>query len=212
MQEDLLKMIGLVFGSGIAGAFLSFKLGNRKQDNSEFTSVVKEYKQLVDEYKKDVNLLRDEVRQLKIYNANKRDEVTTLRNQLMIFESSHSDIPIPVWLKDTRGRMLFLNKEYENIILNPIGKKAGDYIGQLDTAIWDKETSMKFIEHDREVMKKKRPIEFSEDWIGANGVRFQGRVIKYPRFLNGKTVIGVGGIIIEIKTILDYADNEELQS
>lgn len=208
MQEDILKIIGLVFGSGIAGAFLSFKLGNRKQDNSEFTSIVSEYKELVLDYKNEVLQLRIDVDNLTKYLQEKRDEVKTLRNQLMIFESSHSDIPIPVWLKDTQGRMLFVNQEYENQLLNPIGKTADDYIGSLDKHIWGKDVANVFIENDREVMRKKRPIEFTEKWVGANGQLMEGRLIKYPRFLNGKTVIGIGGIIIEIKKV--YANNKKL--
>ena len=52
-------------------------------------------------------------------------------------------------------------------------------------------------------MRKKKPIEFIEKWYGANGVKIEGRLLKYPRFLNRNTVIGIGGIIIDAKVVKD---------
>jgi len=203
MDSEILKTISIVLGAGGLGAFLSYKLGNRKQDNSEFVSVMAEYKALVAEYKTEVVKLREEVELLKNDSQQKKESLQNLRNQLLIFESSHVDIPVPMWLKDTKGTMLFLNEEYSRILLNPIGKTTGDYIGFTDFDVWDKATAKAFVSHDKEVMRKRKSVQFKETWRGANGTLYEGSVLKYPRFLNNKTIIGIGGIILEIKEIKD---------
>ena len=201
MSNELLKILGIIFGAGGMGAFLSYKLGNRKQDGSEFSAVVQEYKDLLEGYKKEVVQLRKDVDGLKELFKEKHDEVIALRNQLMIFESSHVDIPVPIWLKDTNGVMLFLNEEYERKILQPIGKTMDDYIGKKDSDVWGDITGKMFTDNDKKVMRLKKPVQFIETWEGLNGDVFQGVLIKYPRFLNNKTVIGIGGLIMNIKKV-----------
>lgn len=199
MNEELLKIIGIVVGAGGLGAFLTYKLGNRKQDSSEFKTVVEEYKDLVTNYKSELDKLRKDFDELKVLVFQKEDEIKTLRNQLMIFESSHADIPMPMWLKDTNGIMLFLNEEYERIVLNPIGKTTEDYIGKTDYDVWGKEIGKQFTDNDKQVMRQKKPVQFKETWQGSNGATFVGTLLKYPRFLNNRTVIGIGGVIMNIK-------------
>jgi len=198
-----------LLGTGL-GALLTFKLGNRKQDESEFVSIVNEYKGLMEGYKMEVDSLRKEVVNIQL-NLNKTNlsllasdkEITNLRNQLMIFESANADVPVPIWLKDTQGIMLFVNEEYERSLLQPINKTSEDYIGFTDSNVWSKKIAKQFQAHDKEVMRKKVSVEFTETWEGNNGITFEGRVLKYPRFMGGarKTVIGVGGIILDIKQI-----------
>jgi len=202
-------LISAVVGTGL-GAFLSFKLGTRKQDESEFISIVNEYKGLMEGYKKEVDSLRQEVVTIQL-NLNKTNisllasdkEISNLRNQLMIFESANADVPVPIWLKDTQGVMLFVNEEYERSILHPMNKTSEDYIGFTDSNVWSKKVSKQFQAHDKEVMRKKTSVQFTETWEGGNGVTFEGRVLKYPRFMGDarKTVIGIGGIVLDIKQI-----------
>lgn len=194
-QSTIITIASTIAGGGL-GAWLTYKLGNRKQDQHEFVAVVAEYKGLLKSVKTEIDALRLEVAQVKADLADKEREIVYLRNQLLIFESSHADVPVPIWLKDTGGKMLFINPEYERELLHPIGKKADDYIMQHDDVIWGKETAGIFRKHDLKVMRTKKAEEFEESWHGTNGETWEGRVLKYPRF-SGKTVVGIGGIIIE---------------
>lgn len=204
--QEVIAFLATALGSGGLGAFLHNKVANRKQDESEFATLVDRWqelyeKQLEKEHKQEarINKLEKEVEILKNESFKKDTRIEELQHQLMIFESSHADVPVPIWLKDINGNMLFINSEYEKQILNPIGLGAESYIGKKDVDIWGEKISKKFLAHDKKVMRLKRSIEFTEFWRGANGVEFEGRVIKYPRFLNRKTVIGIGGIILDIK-------------
>ena len=200
-------IITTLFGGGI-GAFLTYKLGNRKQDETEFTSLVSAYKDLVQETKDNaeelkmrVDTLEQQVKGLTKAISDKDREIQHLRNQLIIFESSHADVPVPIWLKDTNGIMLFLNSEYEEKILKPINKTSEDYIGETDFKIYPPNIAKEFRKHDRRVLTQKKPIRFKERWQGADGQWLEGDIIKYPRFLNRNTVIGIGGIIIDVKEV-----------
>jgi PAS domain-containing protein len=202
-------IITTLLGGGV-GAFLTYKLGNRKQDETEFTSLVSAYKDLVQETKDNaeelkmrVDALEQQVKGLNKAVSNKDKEIQHLRNQLIIFESSHADVPVPIWLKDTNGIMLFLNSEYENKILRPINKTSEDYIGETDFKIYPPNIAKEFRKHDRRVLTQKKPIRFKERWQGSDGQWLEGDIIKYPRFLNRNTVIGIGGLIIDIKEIDD---------
>lgn len=194
-SQIVLAIISALSGGALA-TYLTFKLGSRKQEESEFSTLVSQYKELTESYKLEVVELRKEVQQIRIDLNFKENEVIQLRNQLMIFESSHVDVPVPIWLKDTEGKMLFLNDEYEKAVLNPSNKTRADYLGKKDIEVWGQEVGSKFYNNDKEVMRKKHSVQFIEQWEGDNGVVYEGRVIKYPRFLN-RTVIGIGGIIIE---------------
>lgn len=197
LTEIIIAIGSALLGTGL-GAYLNFRLGKRKQSESEFSTLINEYKKLVEEYKFEVVELRKDVQLLRLELHAKQMEVTDLRNQLLIFESSHADVPVPMWLKDTDGKMLFVNAEYERVILNPLGKRAEDYLGKTDTEVWGPEIAEKFQKHDRAIMRTKKPEIFKETWTNQNGDTFTGEIIKYPRFL-GRTIIGIGGIIINMK-------------
>ena len=182
---------------GAFGAYLNNRLGHRKQNEIEFSTLVREYKALVDGYRVDFDSLKQKVAMIEAQLMDKDREIVQLRNQLMVFESSHSDVPIPMWLKDTSGVMLFVNNEFERVILQPLNKSAKDYIGYTDTDVWGDEMGDSLNSNDKRVMRNRRVTQFQECWAGADGTIWCGKVIKYPRFLNGKTVIGIGGIIID---------------
>lgn len=204
--QEVFAFLATALGSGGLGAFLHNRVANRKQDESDFATLVDRWqelynKQLEKEKRQEqrIEKLEKEVEILKKESFSKDSRIDELQHQLMIFESSHADVPVPIWLKDTNGKMLFVNSEYEKQILNPIGLGAESYIGKTDNDVWGDAIASKFKAHDKKVMRLKRSIEFTEVWRGANGIEFEGRVIKYPRFLNRKTVIGIGGIILDIK-------------
>lgn len=197
LGEHIDALIGALVG--FLGSWLGFRNKLKQQNNTDFSSVSSEYKALLESYKVEVTELRKEVKELREI-VNKRDlELQQVRNQLMIFESSHADVPIPMWLKDTDGKMLFINSEYERVILNPIGKKAEDYIGNFDNDIWGEKIAKAFKSHDLKVMRNKKPESFLEEWAGPNNIIMSGEIIKYPRMINN-TVVGIGGIIINIQT------------
>tara|TARA_R110000772_G_scaffold128345_4_gene235959 strand:- start:669 stop:950 length:282 start_codon:yes stop_codon:yes gene_type:complete len=88
---EAIKLIGTVFGAGGTGAFLAYKLGNRKQDVTEFSSIVGEYRTLLIGFKKEIKELRTEVEELRLLLMDKHDEVAELKTELKIIYKDVSD-------------------------------------------------------------------------------------------------------------------------
>lgn len=198
--ENVIQLLIAAISAGGLGAWLTYKLGSRKQNSSDFEIIVRKYKELYDEHDKKVDKLeKQRAEDIKRITELER-EVGDMTNKLVLFESSHQHIPLPIWLKDTNGKMLAVNEEYETKILSIRGLKATDYVGKTDFEVWPKETAEEFIAHDRKVARLKRKIEFTENWKDDDGNLYEGEVIKYPRFV-GNTVIGIGGVIKTIKII-----------
>ena len=193
--NNIITVLITTIGAGGIGAFLTYKLGNRKQNQSDFSGVVQEYKDLVETYKKDVADLSKKVDLLIIDLREKEKEITELRHQLLIFESSHVDIPLAMWMKDTNGKMIFLNSHYEDIFLLPRGFRMSDYIGKDDYSVWSAEIAKGFIRNDKQVMFSKKHIRKIEEIEDGEGVVYYAEILKYPRKLNN-SVIGISGIIL----------------
>lgn len=129
-----------------------------------------------------------------------KNNVYKLSSKLAMLEGAFQDLPLPQWLKDTDGKMLSLNKAYEQMFLNPMGKVADDYIGNTDEDIWGPEISEKFRKNDEFARKNGKGF-----WIGIEPIRVKNNdiskhwwIFKYVRYV-GDTPVGVAGLALPIK-------------
>lgn len=187
-------IIAAATGGGLA-ALLTFRISLKKQNLSEFEQLINEYKELRNQLKSRVDHLESELERLKETERKQREEIISLRNQLNLFESSHVDIPLPMWMKDTDGKMLFLNSNYEEMFLLPRGYNSSDYIGYKDHAVWSKEVADAFTRNDAKIMRSKKPFRSLEQLDDVNGGTMWCEFLKYPRIINNK-VIGISGIVL----------------
>lgn len=102
--------------------------------------------------------------------------------------------PLPMWCKDTDGRMIWINETYTMTW----GIKSVEYEGRLDADIWGEEIAKSFRLNDLTVIMEKttlytresvpkdrrKPQENIEDW----------HIWEFPVFDSEKKVIAVGGI------------------
>ncbi len=58
MKDFWIEIVGLILGAGGLGAFLTFNLGKRKQNTSDFQIIVEKYEKLNDEYKAESDFCR----------------------------------------------------------------------------------------------------------------------------------------------------------
>lgn len=198
--QVITALISAAAGGGL-GSLLTYKAKAKEQENDEFRILIAEYKEMLKANRNDIENLQHQIDELKAQLSERELTILGLQNRLIIFESSHTDIPLPMWLKDTKGVMLFLNDEYEKQILHPIDMTKADYIGRTDRDVWAEEIADAWRENDLKIMRTKSPQMMTEHWYGPDGM-IEGRVVKYPRFLN-RTVIGIGGICIEYHPMPD---------
>lgn len=143
---------------------------------------------LVEEIRKDKTELEGTVKEL-------RDENKSLREKLMHFENSQQDLPIPIWLKDTRGRYLTMNAECERQYFLPNGWTKEYAIGKTDKELYGDtytETVDKWVKNDKRALMGKKVIISYETAI-VQDQKYRVKVYKYPYYA-GRTVIGTGGI------------------
>lgn len=186
-------LISALAGGGLASYF-NYKLGSKKENTNEFTLLLEQYKLLRKSDMEEILGLKSRINELENKDLERMLEIQSLKHQLMVFESSHFDIPLPNWLKDTSGRVLFINKEYEETFLIPRGYNMNDYIGSDDYAVWEEAFAKKIIQNDREVIRTKKPITYIEE-IEINGNVIYTEILKYPRKFKD-VVIGIGGIVL----------------
>lgn len=187
-----LETILAVLGGGLGVKVVDYIVAKNKNKLDSFESIVKTWEQ------DNIRLREREVELVNKIEALQKD-LDDLRVKVMLLESAHMSLPIPMWLKDTDSKMLALNKAYENLLLKPAGFTAVDYLGHFDSDIWGDTTSKQFRDNDLKVLASKKPEILTESWI-INGEQHSWTVIKYPRFYDGK-IIGIGGIAIPPKNL-----------
>lgn len=119
--------------------------------------------------------------------------------KIALFESAHSDLPLPMWLKDEKGKMLALNDAYERQFLRPFGLNKNDYLNHYDSDVWPQEIADQFLIHDTRVLESGQVWEGKElipDPDNENTLQ-EWQIVKYLRTSAG-IKIGIGGIAIKV--------------
>ena len=98
--------------------------------------------------------------------------------------------PSLIFLKDSHGRYIYLNKTYEQQFAH-----SKDWRGKTDFDLWEKESAELFRAHDAAVLKSGRLMQFLEDSKDLNGKRHCWLCYKFPfTDANGEQCVGGIGI------------------
>lgn len=173
-----------VIGGGV-GSYFSF----RTNQSSNFRE---DFKELVDNLQAKVEKL--EQREDSYINRIKEleNEVSLLKNKLVLVQAAQLDMPIPQWIKDTKGTMLALNVSYEDTFLTPVNKTSADYIGKTDEQVWGEQIAEHYSKADRLVLRS-RKVWQGEEVVDFGSHKEDWLIMKYPIY-SGNLIIGVAGI------------------
>ena len=117
-------------------------------------------------------------------------EVRTTRAQLQSFLDN---IPADIFLKDTNGRYLFANRQFETTV----GILRDKIVGETGFDIFPQEVAQATHENDQKVLKTGEPFQFEEIILHNDGPRTHFSV-KFPlRDANGK-IYAMGGVSTDI--------------
>lgn len=100
--------------------------------------------------------------------------------------------PIPMWIKDLNGKMVFLNDAYCAIY----GIRKSEYIGRTDFDVWPPEVAKEFRKMDSKVLNGES-VEYGIEKIPSqSGLRSYDHlhVIKFP-IKDGPKIVGIAGMI-----------------
>lgn len=104
-----------------------------------------------------------------------------------------NNTPAPIYLKDSEGRYLLVNRRYEKLAHASLA----DVVGKTDFDIFPEQVALLFRAQDQEVMQTRSFLEF-EETIALPAGQFTFITLKFPLFdANGK-VQAVGGFCTDI--------------
>jgi len=193
--DTILAAIGGVGGT----ALFNFWRGRKQENRSDFDTIVALLKE-------DNERLRDSERELseRLYKLEQKindqdDEVKALRFKLQLMESANFDLPLPMWLKDERGVMLYCNHAYEVIFLEPLGKTAKDYIGKTDIEFWGDRVGGEYMKNDMSVFRSGK-ARYVKETVVLENKETKWEILKYIRYA-GTIKIGIAGIAFREDTL-----------
>lgn len=82
MKDTVVGFLASVLGAGGLGAWLSYKLGNRKEETSEFAIIIAEYKAMNLKLIERVSALEQKVEKMAEREIALQREITTLQSQI----------------------------------------------------------------------------------------------------------------------------------
>ena len=116
-----------------------------------------------------------------------------LRQRQALMETIMDNCPAMIFLKDTQGRYLFANQEFER--LSRLG--AVDIVGKTDFEIFTQEQAAAFHANDIQVLEAGVPLKFEELALHEDGPHISV-VCKFPLFDEEKKLYALGGIVTDI--------------
>ncbi|WP_182482606.1 PAS domain S-box protein [Calidithermus roseus] len=119
----------------------------------------------------------------------RKEAEEALRKERALLHDILEYAPLMVFLKDTEGRYLMVNRAYETID----GRSRQEIVGKTDLEIFPPDIARTFREHDREVLRLGQPIEFEESDLSRT---FSS--IKFPLRSHTGEIYGLGGISVDI--------------
>jgi PAS domain S-box-containing protein len=116
-----------------------------------------------------------------------------LRQSQQLFHSFMSHSPAVAFMKDERGRHLYVNKTFEDVF----GVRSSEVIGQTDDDLFSPATSRELRANDAEVFTSGRPLERVEVVPHADGPH-SWLVSKFPILDAAGRVSLLGGVAVDI--------------
>lgn len=113
------------------------------------------------------------------------DEIRQLKSDLTLLSVIDYEFPFPIWIKDLEGRNVYINKAYEEKILNPMDIPKIDYIGKSVKDFFPKDIVRQFERNDKQVIRTQQVLRVMEKVV-INGEELYGITYKFPIFFNNK--------------------------
>ena len=131
--------------------------------------------------------------------SERRRQEETLRESERRFSAFMRHLPGVAFIKDPQGRYIYYNEaSWAQFHMRP-----EEIVGKTDEQIWPPENAKRYRDNDDAVIEGKRPIEFIEPVVHADGLH-SWLIYKFPIIEQGKVLL-VGGVGIDIteRTILE---------
>lgn len=134
----------------------------------------------------------------------------TIGNQQAQIHAIIENIPFPIWLKDTDGRFILVNKAYSKLLRFESDEVIGEVVCNLATKkceFDDKimEKAKQFVEEDKQIIEEK-VIVHTSNHVNLFGQDYYIEITKCPILDENGIPIGIAGIAIDMTSHKVYED------
>ena len=140
-------------------------------------------------------LLRNENKNVNVKSAILEESNLYLKEQMLIFNRSYENLPLPVWQKVKRGKyfiMQYVNPEYVNSFGHLFNYDPLAQIGKNNFELFPKKYAQEFYENDITVAVTGKKLEIEGSVIGKDGKPLLGRTIKWREIRDNKDTLIYG--------------------
>ena len=116
-----------------------------------------------------------------------------LRNSEERFKAFMNHSPAVAFLKDERGRYIYVNPSIESVLNKP----SQDWLGKTDRQLFPPDVARSLRRHDHKALQKGKVIEIEESTVSDAGVIRHWLVFKFPVHNTGRGSY-VGGVALDI--------------
>lgn len=109
---------------------------------------------------------------------------------LSILNGSIIEVPFPFWIKNLDSKVIYLNHEYEDLILRPLRLDKTDVLNTLGEKMGSDKNIADWISNDQLVIRTGVTQKVEESVNDVKGISY-----KYPIYKNNRVVL-LGGIFI----------------
>jgi len=183
---NYIEIVSAAIGGGLIKSVIDYVNSSKSARKDELTEVVRVWQEDNARLRKENDILRSDLSEI-------QKDLADLKTKVILLESTHTDAPLPMWLKDISGRMLAINQEYEKCFLQPKGLSAMDYIGKFDEDVWSLEQAAEYKRNDTLALLD--DVWKGKETIITNGEPQEWIIIKYVRYA-GKAKVGIAGLAI----------------
>ena len=126
---------------------------------------------------------------LKILNERMTQREHIVHASIDYIASLAEHCPVPMWVKDLNGKMMWVNSSFEDIF----GIDVNNYVGKSDKDIWEKEFAELCRQNDAHALK-------DGVWRGIEKTRrkdghYENNLVLKYRVYDGPTLIGIAGMV-----------------
>lgn len=107
-------------------------------------------------------------------------------------------LPVSIWMKDSAGRFVFVNKA----LCEQMNRPCDEWIGKTDIELWPRPFALHVMADDQVVIRSRQPLTLSEELPGGVWVE----TTKIPIVKDGE-VVGTVGIARDITNEISMSEN-----
>lgn len=147
--------------------------------------------------------LRTENQKVKIDFATLQERNLNLKQNMIIFNRSYEEFPLPVWQKVKRGNefiMQYTNPSFVNEFGHLFNNDQYLVIGKNNFELWPKKYAQIFFENDIAVSIMGKELNTTEEFIDESGAPIKVNVLKWRSIKDNKDTL-VYGMVQRISKI-----------